>query len=34
MKARFAWESNHNRPRYLNLRLKKATPALRVVASN
>lgn len=34
MKTRFAWESNNNRPRYLNLRAKQAAPALRVVASN
>ena len=31
MKARFAWESNNNRPRYLNLRVRKAAPHLRVV---
>ena len=26
MKSRFAWGPNNNRPRYLNLRVKKAAP--------
>lgn len=34
MKTRFAHDQNNNRPVYLNVRVKPATPALRVVASN
>jgi hypothetical protein len=34
MKARYAWEKNNNRPRYLNIRAKSTKPNLRVVASN
>jgi hypothetical protein len=31
MKARFAWEPNNNRPRYLNIRVRATKPTLRVV---
>lgn len=34
MKTRFAHDQNNNRPVYLNVRVKPAAPALRVVASN
>lgn len=33
MKARFAWESNNNRPRYLNVKIK-SEPAIRLAVSN
>lgn len=34
MKNYFAWESNNNRPRYLNVRMKSAAPSLRMVVNN